>query len=165
MKELFAQFDNNALTRMQAIFASIFILQNRLQTVYEKNQGDLTMKQWLLIAITEICPKPHTLTNISKYMGCSRQNVKQLATALAKKGYARLLLGAQNSVHIELTEKVATYEKKMGSKSENILRMLFSEFNEEEISLFYQFYAKLYMGVERIENDQNENENEGEYAC
>ena len=142
------------MMQMQAIFASIFILQNRFGTAYEKEQDDLTMKQWLLLTMVQICPKPHTLTNVSTYMGCSRQNTKQLAMALSKKGYVRLILGEGNSVNIELTEKLGDYEKRMDGKHEEILHLLFSDFNEKEISLFYQLYKKLYTGVERIEKGQ-----------
>ena len=156
MKELYEQFGVSTLTRMQAVFASIFILQNRLQTSYEKAQDDLTMKQWLLLVTVSNCPKPHTLTNVGAYMGCSRQNTKQLAMALSKKGYARLVLGAQNSVNIELTKKAAEYEKKMGKKHEEVLKLFFSDFNEEELSRFYQLYKKLYTGIERIEKEMEE---------
>jgi DNA-binding MarR family transcriptional regulator len=151
MKELYKQFEKTSLMQMQAIFASIFILQNRFQTAYEKRQDDLTMKQWLMLTMITICPKPHTLTNVSHYMGCSRQNTKQLAMALSKKGYVRLVLGAQNSVNIEFTEKAAEYENSMGEKHAETLRLLFSDFSEEEILLLYQLYAKLYTGLERIE--------------
>jgi DNA-binding MarR family transcriptional regulator len=139
---------------MQAVFASIFILQNRIQTAYESGQDDLTMKQWLLLAITEVCPEPHTLSNVSKYMGCSRQNTKQLASALSQKGYVRLVLGAQNSVHIEFTEKYAAYEKTIHDKNEKVLRLLFSEFDEKELSLFYELLKKLYAGVEKLEGTE-----------
>ena len=151
MKELYDKFDENPVSQMQAIFASIFVLQNRIQTAYEKDQDELTMKQWLMLAMVIVCPQPHTLTNIGSYMGCSRQNTKQLAMALSKKGYVRLVLGAQNSVNVELTEKVSEYEKKMGSKTAQALSLLFSDFNEKEISQFYRLYKKLHTGVERLE--------------
>jgi len=154
MKELYEQYNENTMTRIQAIFASIFILQNRFQTAYEKEQDDLTIKQWLLLTMVQVCPEPHTLTNVSKYMGCSRQNTKQLAVALEKKGYVRLVLGANNSVNIELTDKIKEYEEKMSGKHEEVLKNLFADFTEEEIALFYQLYNKLYTGVERIEKGE-----------
>ena len=157
MKELYKQFEKNSLTQMQAIFASIFIFQNRFQTAYEKEQDDLTMKQWLMLAMVNICPKPHTLTNVGYYLGCSRQNTKQLAMALSKKGYIRLVLGNQNSVNIEFTDKVAEYEKNMSERHAEVLRFLFSDFSEEEISQLYQLYAKLYAGLERLENQAEGN--------
>jgi len=39
----------------------------------------------------------------------------------------------------------------MGQKNEKALQLLFSYFNEEEISQFYHLYNKLYAGVERLE--------------
>ena len=58
-----------------------------MQTAGEKLQTEISMKQWLLLAMTECCPEPRTLTNIGNLMGCSRQNVKKLALALEKKGF------------------------------------------------------------------------------
>jgi len=151
LKELFTRFGENSLTRMQAVFTSIFVIQNRLQTAHEKTRDDLTMKQWLLLTMVAVCPEPHTLTNVAAYMGCSRQNIKQLAAVLSEKGYVRLILGENNSVNIELTEKLAEYEQKMGEKHTEFMRLLFSEFSEDEILSLYRLYAKLYTGLERIE--------------
>jgi len=156
MKELFEQFGGNNLNRMQAVFASFFIIQNRLQTSYEKLKNDITMKQWLMLTMIGVCPEPHTLTNIGAYMGCSRQNTKQLAMALSKKGYVRLVLGAQNSVNIELTEEVYNYEKKTSKRNEEVLRLFFSDFSEQELLTLYQLYKKLYTGIEKVENQMEE---------
>ena len=76
--------------------------------------------------------------------------------ALSKKGYVQLILGAKNSVNIEMTEKVAEYEAKMGERSEAVLRLLFTEFSEEEMSQFYQLFKKLYKGVELFEKGTDE---------
>lgn len=155
MNDLYERFSENALMQKQALFANIFILGNRIQTAYEKEQGELTMKQWLMLALLGVCPKPHTLTNVGVHLGCSRQNTKQLAMALSKKGYIRLVLGAQNSVHIELTEKVGEHEREMGERYAQVLHLLFSDFSEEELSQFYQLFNKLHTGVERIEKGAN----------
>jgi len=151
MKDLYNSYAENPLMKMQALFASFFILQNRIQTAYEKEKDDITMKQWLMLTMISACPKPHTLTNVGKYMGCSRQNTKQLAMALSKKGYVRLILGTQNTVNIELTEKAVEYDIESAKRNETVLRLLFSDFSEEELSSFYELYKKLYTGVEKIE--------------
>lgn len=151
MNEIFETYDYDTQHRVQAIFSSIFVLQNRMQTAGEKLQTDISMKQWLLLAMTECCPEPRTLTNIGNLMGCSRQNIKKLALALEKKGFVRLLLGANNSVCIELTDKVNEYAKEIGEQNFQALKLLFSDFNEEEIEQLFRLYAKLYRGVERVE--------------
>lgn len=76
----FNAYDNDSSSQMRAIFASIFALQNRLQTIGERLQDGITMKQWLLLAMAEACPEPRTLTDVGGLMGCSRQNVKQLVS-------------------------------------------------------------------------------------
>ena len=62
-----------------------------------------------------------------------------------------MLLGTNNSVCIELTNKVNAYAKEMGERHLQALKLLFSDFNEEEIEQLFRLYAKLYMGVERVE--------------
>lgn len=151
MNELFERYDDDKLHRMQAIFSSIFVLQNRLQTAGEKLENEISMKQWLLLAMTEASTGPATLTNIGRLMGCSRQNVKRLALALEKKGFVRLLSGANNSVCIELTDKVNDYAEEMDEIHLQALDLLFSDFNEEEIEQLFCLYTKLYIGLERVE--------------
>lgn len=152
LNKLFGEYNCDTPHRMQAIFSSIFILQNRMQTAGEKIQTQMSMKQWLLLAMVECCPKPHTLTNLGSLMGCSRQNVKKLALALEKQGYARLIIGSNNSVQIELTDKVAEYALEIGERHAQTLKLLFNDFTEEEIKQLFHLYSKLYAGVERVEN-------------
>lgn len=151
MNDFFETFGCDTHHRVQAIFSSIFVLQNRMQTAGEKLQTEISMKQWLLLVMTECCPEPRTLTDIGNLMGCSRQNIKKLALALEKKGFVRLLLGVNNSVCVELTDKVNVYAQEIGGRHLQALSLLFADFSEEEIEQLFQFYAKLYAGVERIE--------------
>lgn len=123
-----------------------------MQTAGEKLQTEISMKQWLLLAMTECCPEPRTLTNVGNLMGCSRQNVKKLALALEKKGFVRLLSSSNNSVLIELTEEVKRYAEEIGERHMRALSLLFSDFSEEEIEQLFSLYKKLYAGLERMEN-------------
>ena len=84
MEALFEKYGCDTLHKEQAVFASIFILQNRLQTAGEKLQTEISMKQWLLLATVECCPGPRTLTNIGELMGCSRQNIKKAGGSSGK---------------------------------------------------------------------------------
>lgn len=151
MDEIFESYDCNTEQRMQAIFSSIFVLQNRMQTAGEKLQTQITMKQWLLLAMAACCPEPRTLTNVGNLMGCSRQNIKKLALALEKKGFVRLLSGGNNSVQIELTNKVSQYAEEMGERHLQSLKLLFSDFSEDEIKQLFNLYAKLFAGMDRVE--------------
>ena len=151
MKEIFEAYDCDTEHRMQAIFSSIFVFQNRMQTAGEKLQTQISMKQWLLLAMVACCPEPRTLTNVGNLMGCSRQNIKKLALVLEKKGFVRLLLGGNNSVCIELTDKVKQYTEEMGERHLQTLKLLFEDFRENEIEQLFHLYSKLYVGIERVE--------------
>ena len=161
----FEQFGCDNTRRIQAIFSSIFILQNRMQTAGERIQTQISMKQWLLLAMAGSCPEPRTLTNLGAMMGCSRQNVKKLALSLEKQGYVRLVHGVNNSVHIELTERAAEYAEEMRERHSQTLRLLFGDFSEDEIKQLFGLFSKLYAGVERVENyakELSDNETSGE---
>nr|MBQ8245177.1 MarR family transcriptional regulator [Oscillospiraceae bacterium] len=151
MERLFDKFDCSTPHRVQGIFCNIFILQNRLQTACEKIQTEISMKQWLMLALLEQCPEPKTLTNVGKLMGCSRQNVRKLATALEKKGYLTVKEGPNHSACLEETGKVAAYSLEMDERRGRVLQLLFSEFTEEEIAQLYTLCRKLYKGIGQIE--------------
>ncbi len=151
LEEILDNYNDNNLSREQAIFTSLFVIQNRLQTACEKIQNELSMKQWHLLTIVSVCPTPHTLTNIGRMMGCSRQNVKKLVSILEAKDYIEIVKGNNNSVCIELTDKVNEYSNEIGFKQIKILELLFKDFSEEETKLFFNMIKKMYSGLKRIE--------------
>ena len=151
MNELYKAQNINTESRIGAIFTCIFILQNRLQTAGEKIQTEITMKQWLLLAMAHTCPEPRTLTKVGELMGCSRQNVKKLALVLQNKGYLQLCEGHNNSLNIHFTDKMHEYMKGMTERHVNTLKLLFADFTEEEIQQMFSLMGKLCDGVERVE--------------
>lgn len=148
----FLQHGKDTVTKAQAIFASVFVIQNRLQTACEKVQQQITMRQWLLLAMAEICEEPKTLTNIGRLMGCSRQNVKKLAAALEKKNFVRLLSGANNSTLVEITPTAEEYLLAMAERQNDVLKALFSPFEGAEIDALFMLQNKLLDGVQAVEN-------------
>lgn len=148
---LFDTYGSDAERQQQAIFTSLFVLQNRMQTAGDRLQTEISMKQWLLLAMVEACPEPRTLTRIGMLMGCSRQNVKKLALALARKDFVALESGANNAVTISLTAKAAEYMALTHDTNAQALALLFADFTEAEIATLFQFYRKLYAGMERVE--------------
>ena len=135
----------------QQLFASFFILQNRLQTAGEKIQTEISMKQWLLLAIVSTLSKPHTLTVIGSVMGCSRQNVKQLALVLERKGFLKLIDGNNNSVQLELTQKAYAYSASMQERHTEALNTLFGQLTAEEVHQLHLYYEKLFTGLHNLE--------------
>lgn len=151
MKE-FLDYDSDVIQKQQALFASFFVVQNRLQTSCEKVQTEISMRQWHLLAMASICEKPKTLTNIGALMGCSRQNIKNLAAALEAKGFVKFVYGANNSVQIKITKKANCYLLSMSERQSEILMQLFSSFSEKEINKFFLLQNKLLDSLGKVEN-------------
>ncbi len=151
IEEILESYNVDTMHRMQSIFASVFVLQNRMQTAGEKLQTQISMKQWLLLTMAMSCPEPRTLTNVGKMMGCSRQNVKKLAVTLEKQGFICLKSGSSNSVQIELTDKIVEYSEEVGAQQLHFMELLFEDFSEKEIETLFLLYKKLYAGMERAE--------------
>ncbi|MGN0604365.1 MAG: MarR family winged helix-turn-helix transcriptional regulator [Oscillospiraceae bacterium] len=144
-------YNNDHESRIKALFINIFIQQNRIQTAYERISADISTKQWLLIGMTVNCPEPKTLTRIGQLMGCSRQNVKQLAEALAAKGYIKIVKGSSRCVCLELTEKANLYYDEIYNIRKEFLDKLYGVFTEDELITLYNMQAKLFEGIELAE--------------
>ena len=149
--KLLDTYDKDSFYRIQAIFASIFVLQNRMQTAGEKIQKQVTMKQWLLLAMIQSCPEPRTLTNLGELMGCSRQNIKKIAVSLEKIGFVRFENGKGNALLVTSTDAIQKYAVEMVESHSKTLELLFSEFNDDEITELFRLYKKLFIGIDKIE--------------
>lgn len=150
--------DSDREGRLKALFTNLFIQQNRIQTAFEKIEPDISLKQWMLLGITESCPEPKTLTRVGQLMGCSRQNVKQLADSLAKKGYLSIAKGGSRSVCLELTEDGKhRYEEIYGTRKE-FLEQLYCIFNDKEIEKLYSLQSRIFDGIEFAEKYASENQ-------
>lgn len=162
MRDIYEDFDTDKTGRQQAIFASVFVLQNRLQTLGEKLMDKISIKQWLLLAMVDACKKPKTLTNVGELMGCSRQNVKQLAVALESKGFLKLEKGANNAIMLELTNEGRDYLAEVAPVQVRAVKTLFSEFDKKEVKQLYALMGKLLEGTEELENSSFASEEEEE---
>jgi DNA-binding MarR family transcriptional regulator len=142
------------LWKKKLIFSAIFIEANKLQTAFDRNNGDVSSKQWLLLAIASSFPEPPTLTSVGELMGCSRQNVKKIAVILEKKGYLILNndLKDKRSLRIEITEKYANLSSQMEAETDDVMKQLFAEFSDEQINEFFNGILKLTRGIDALDS-------------
>ena len=138
---------------VKAIFASLFIIQNKLQTTFDKSDPEITLKQFLLLIMVKQSDEQLTLTQLGVLLGCSRQNVKKLAVSLEKKGFIRIIKTKEDirGLTVESTGKLAHYFNKIEEKHGEMLALLFRDYSEAEITQLFQLLVKLYGGLERIE--------------
>ena len=147
--------------KKKLIFASVFIEANKMQTVFDNYHNEITSKQWLLLVIASSFQEPPTLTAVGEQMGCSRQNVKKIATLLEKKEFIRLYHDDKDkrSLRIEITHVAKAFFQKQNKATEGVFEQLFSAFTEDEINQFFEGILKLSKGIdlmgEYFENQKN----------
>ncbi len=99
--------------RRPELFGSLLVLVQHLSRRVDEalKPLGLTSRQWLLLAVMErwFPEQDPTLTEAAARYGSSRQNVKQVALGLERRGYLRLVPDRHDrrATRIELTDKVA----------------------------------------------------------
>jgi DNA-binding MarR family transcriptional regulator len=133
--------------KQKFIFASIFLLANKLQVLgdsYLANE-EMTTKQWFLIVIISQFEKPPMLTEVANLMGSSRQNVKQLALKLQENGFLNIERDKKDgrTLRLKLTEKNQRFWDKKKENDMDFILDLFKCLSQEEINTMYDVFNKL----------------------
>ncbi len=133
-------------------FTSILVSSNLMQTMFTKTLKEITSKQWLLLVITQNFPKPPTLSEVGEIMGCSRQNVKQIAKILKENGYLEYTKqdGDKNTVRLVTTKKWEEYAKKNDAYTNAILEEIFEGFTDEELNQYFKSFNKVMKNIEKV---------------
>lgn len=145
----------DVLDKQKIIFGSIFLLANKLQVLGDQYfaENDMTVKQWLLtVMILQFHGEPPTLSQVAELMGSSRQNVKQIALKLEKKGFLNIEKDNQDArvVRLKLTEKSYSFWEKRVDRDEQYVIELFKAFNAEETDGMYSGMEKLFKKIEEM---------------
>lgn len=150
---LIERFSATNETRQKAIFSTLFIAGNRLQTLFDSRIPALTLKQFMLLSLVRQAERPPTLTRLGEMLGCSRQNIKKLAVILEKKGFVTLCRSARDprAICVSSTQKTRDFFQKEFAVYESQLAYLFEVYTEEEIRTLFALMAKLYAGIDNLE--------------
>lgn len=151
--DLTARFSTSTQDQRKAIFSTLFIAGNKLQTLFDQNIPKISLKQFMLLSIVRQSKEPLTLTQLGDLLGCSRQNIKKLADVLTKKGFTTMRQSPHDarSMCILPTEKANDYFANDFSKYQEELKYLFEVYTDEEIETLFLLLSKLYAGIENLE--------------
>lgn len=153
LNELITRFSSSTENREKAIFSTIFIVGNKLQTIFDNRIPEVSLKQFMLLSIVRQSKEQLTFTQLGNLLGCSRQNIKKLADVLMKKGFITI----QQSPHdtramcICPTEKVNNYFAEDFLKYQEELKYLFEVYTDEEIETLFILLSKMYAGIDNLE--------------
>lgn len=73
---LITRFSSTTENQRKAIFSTLFIAGNKLQTLFDNHIPKVSLKQFMLLSIVRQSKEPLTLTQLGNLLGCSRQNIK-----------------------------------------------------------------------------------------
>lgn len=153
LKDLVTRFSGTTENQRKAIFSSLFIVGNKLQTIFDNHIPQISLKQFMLLSIVRQSKEPLTFTQLGNILGCSRQNIKKLAEILEKKGFVIM----QKSPHdtramcICPTDKVNDFFENDFLKYQEELQYLFEVYTDEEIETLFILLSKMYGGIENLE--------------
>lgn len=144
----------NDMDKPAFIYASIFVLANRLQTLGDKIDPGISTKQWLVLAMISKFKKTiPNIGDIADLMGSSRQNIKKIAVILKQRGYVELRRDEadQRNIRLILTSKCYEYFKSREQQEDRYLKQLFLDVEENMLFELCKGLTKLNKNVNRIE--------------
>ncbi len=138
--------------KKKLLFSGVFIQENLLHAVFDR-YNDMSCKQWLLLSVCRAFDEPPDLSTVAKAMGCSRQNVKQLARCLEQEGYVTLERagGDARRLCIRFTENGERFSEENQERGELVHQVVFGEFTEEEIEAYFALSVKMMRGIKHLE--------------
>ena len=161
LDDLTKKFSSSTENQRKAIFSTLFIAGNKLQTLFDKHIPEISLKQFMLLSIVRQSEKQLTFTQLGTLLGCSRQNIKKLADVLMKKGFITIQRSPLDTraMCICPTDRVNNYFQNDFSKYQGELKYLFEVYTDKEIETLFILLSKLYTGIEHLEKEIHPYEN------
>ncbi len=153
LDDFIVKFSSSTENQRKAVFSTLFIAGNRLQTLFDNHIPEVSLKQFMLLTVVRQSKEQLTFTQLGNLLGCSRQNIKKLADVLMKKGFITI----QKSPHdtramcICPTEKADAFFVNEFSEYQEGLKYLFEVYTDKEIETLFILLSKLYTGIENLE--------------
>lgn len=140
------------------LFASIFLLSNKLQALGDIYLKEITLKQWLLlVSISALEKKPISVTELAAYIGSSRQNVRKMLEALASKGYVTLTQNTQDkrNLSVALTARTLDFFERFDTKGDVFLARLYDGLSTAQLKDGRITFEMLFENIERMKRDND----------
>lgn len=163
LDDLNVRFSDTAEHQKKAVFSTLFIAGNKLQTLFDSRIPELSLKQFMLLSLVRQSETPLTFTQLGCLLGCSRQNVKKLAEILVQKGFITLRHSPldRRAMCLYPTEKVNRYFQNDFAKYEKEMNYLFEVYTDQELETLFRLLTKLYAGIENLERKTADAQSQG----
>ncbi|WP_276952132.1 MarR family winged helix-turn-helix transcriptional regulator [Acetatifactor muris] len=153
LDDLITRFSDTTEKQRKAIFSTLFIAGNKLQTLFDNRIPEVSLKQFMLLSIVRQSKEPLTFTQLGNLLGCSRQNIKKLADVLMRKGFVIIQQSPRDTraLCIRPTENCNDYFENEFSEYQEELKYLFEVYTDQEIETLFILLSKLYTGIDNLE--------------
>lgn len=151
-KNLIRKFSSSTENQRKAIFSTLFIAGNRLQTLFDNHIPEISLKQFMLLSIVRQSEEQLTFTQLGDLLGCSRQNVKKVADVLERKGFIVIQPSPldMRAMSILPTEKADAFFTRDFLKYQEELAYLFEVYTDAEIETLFLLLTRLYAGIDNL---------------
>lgn len=145
----------------QQVYSSLISVSNKLQSTGDKYCTPFTSRQYMtVLAILHLPEEETTIVNIANKLGSTKQNITQLVSSLAKKGFVTIDPSKKDkrAVNVNLTELgLQTLLSCADKISVDLMADLFAGFDEKELELLWNLQKKLYAfdGIEMDGLEEN----------
>ena len=160
----YANIELNLTWKKKMLFSGIFVQENRLHAIMDRYLREMSCKQWLVMVASDVYDTPPDLTSLAKLLGCSRQNIKKLASSLETLAYASLISSPKDgrSLCVQITDKGKVIIKNSKNLEEKVHQSLFRDFSEQDIEEYYRLSGKMMKGFDYLEDCFRELKEHGE---
>lgn len=151
------------MTDLENLFGTLFSATNKLQAFGDSYMETVTSKQWFLLACIAIMDSPKTtLTNLVPVVGSSRQNIKQLALKLERKGLLKIETdpGDSRALSLSLTPSCRKFLSARAAKDRAMLESLFGGIPAGDIEVTLRTLKRVETNMPRTRRNERENEDE-----
>ena len=131
----------------QQTYAALFALANKLQVVGDMYLSPQTSRQLMtVLAIAHIPEGQASLSRIAGKMGTTKQNARQLVSALEAKGHVRVesSLSDRRSYAVQITDHGYQVFKEALVRGMPFLDEIFHDFSDDELETLWALLKKLY---------------------
>ncbi len=149
---------------MQQVYSTLLSVNNKLQAGSDRYFSKMSSRQYMaMMAVLHLQESEATINNIARKLGTTKQNTKQLITALVKKRYAVLKKSEtdRRAANVEITPLGFSELLTASEIGIMFLADVFNEFSGDELQVLWDLLKKLYRfdGKEQdgFETDVGEN--------
>jgi DNA-binding MarR family transcriptional regulator len=143
------------------VFGSLFLVANRLQVLGDQIDAQVSTKQWLLLAMLLSCENQKcSLTELSKKIGSSRQNVKKMAMILEKRGFLELTRSDEDkrTVLLQPTQACLSHLKTREEDEIAFVESFFAGFDTEMLMVMQKSITQWMQNLARMEDTYRKEE-------